>query len=258
MRRDDAARDRRRTTPAGPRRALATLCLTQIVGWGVLYYSFPVTLPAITAETGWSEQSTTAAFSAALVVAAIAGIVIGRTIDHRGPRTVMTTGSIIGVVATLGVAAAPTVPAFTAAWVIAGVAQAGTLYAPAFTALTRWYGPARTRALTVLTLVAGLSSTIFAPTTAALLDHLSWRQTYVVLAILLAVTTIPGHASASPRPGPQSTTAQRTHDAATGTSAPSPPAVPSSASPSPPRWRRSRCSRPPFTSSRCSPTAACP
>ena len=202
MRRDDAARDRRRTTPAGPRRALATLCLTQIVGWGVLYYSFPVTLPAITADTGWSEQSATAAFSAALVVAAIAGIVVGRTIDRRGPRMVMTTGSIIGVGATLGVAAAPNVPAFAAAWVIAGVAQAGTLYAPAFTALTRWYGPARTRALTILTLVAGLSSTIFAPTTAALLDHLSWRQTYVVLAILLAVTTIPGHALGLTAPWP--------------------------------------------------------
>ncbi|TDC49978.1 MFS transporter [Jiangella ureilytica] len=38
--------------------------------------------------------------------------------------------------------------------------------------------------------------------TAALLDHLSWRQTYVVLAILLAVTTIPGHALGLTAPWP--------------------------------------------------------
>ncbi|SEE69870.1 MFS transporter [Jiangella alba] len=189
--------------PAHPTGALAALCLTQIVGWGVLYYSFPVALPAITAGTGWSESSTTAAFSAALLVAAVAGIAVGRIIDRHGPRWVMTLGSVIGVAATLAVAAAPGVGWFAAAWVIAGIAQAGTLYAPAFTALTRWYGPARVRALTVLTLVAGLSSTIFAPATAALLDHLSWRQTYVALAVLLAVTTaIPGHAFGLTAPWP--------------------------------------------------------
>lgn len=181
---------------------LASLCLTQIVGWGVLYYSFPVALPAITADTGWSESSATAAFSAALLVAAVAGVAVGRIIDRHGPRWVMTLGSVVGVAAALAVASAPSVGWFAAAWVVAGISQAGTLYAPAFTALTRWYGPARIRALTVLTLVAGLSSTIFAPVTAALLDNVSWRQTYVALAVLLAVTTIPGHAFGLNTPWP--------------------------------------------------------
>jgi MFS family permease len=188
--------------PAGPRRALTALCLTQIVGWGVLYYSFPVALPTITANTGWSDPSATAAFSLALVVAAVAGIPAGRAIDRRGPRSIMTLGSVVGVAATLGIAAAPTAGWFAAAWVVAGLAQAATLYAAAFTALTRWYGPHRTHALTVLTLVAGLSSTIFAPATAALLDQFGWRQTYVVLAVLLAVTTIPGHAFGLTAPWP--------------------------------------------------------
>ncbi|WP_265523472.1 MFS transporter [Oerskovia flava] len=190
------------STTAGARRALRALCLTQIVGWGVLYYSFPVALPAITQETGWSTTSATAAFSAALVVAAVVGVPVGRLLDARGPHGLMTAGSVVGVLATLAIAAAPTVAWFAAAWVLAGVAQAAVLYAPAFTALTRWYGPARTRALTVLTLVAGLSSTIFAPATAALLDRLSWRETYVVLAVVLAVTTIPAHAVGLRAPWP--------------------------------------------------------
>ena len=71
--------------------------------------------------------------------------------------------------------------------------MAAVLYPPAFAALTRWYGDRRAHALTVLTLVAGLSSTIFAPLTAALLDRLSWRATYVVLAIVLGVVTVPAH-----------------------------------------------------------------
>lgn len=52
------------------------------------------------------------------------------------------------------------------------------------------------RALTVLTLAAGFASTIFAPLTAALAAHLSWRSTYLVLAAVLAAVTIRAHALA--------------------------------------------------------------
>jgi predicted MFS family arabinose efflux permease len=74
--------------------------------------------------------------------------------------------------------------------------MAGVLYPPAFTAITRWYGAHRMQALLVLTLVAGLSSTIFAPLTAVLLEHLSWRTTFGVLAARLGLTTVPLHAFA--------------------------------------------------------------
>jgi cyanate permease len=67
------------------------------------------------------------------------------------------------------------------------------LYPPAFAALTRWYGDRRIHALTVLTLAAGLASTIFASITAGLAAQLDWRHTYLVLSGLLAVVTVPAH-----------------------------------------------------------------
>lgn len=176
-----------------PGRALPALCLTQVVGWGVLYYSFPVALPAITADTGWSQTGAMAAFSAALVVAAAMGMIVGPRIDRCGPRVIMSAGSGLAVLAVVAVALAPSLGAFVAAWVVAGFAQSMVLYAPAFTAITRWYGPARTRALLILTLVAGLASTVFAPLTAYLVELTGWRRAYLVLAALLAVTTIPAH-----------------------------------------------------------------
>ncbi|MEV0172668.1 MFS transporter [Streptomyces sp. NPDC050803] len=179
-----------------PRAALPALCATQITGWGVVYYAFPVLNPQITAETGWSTTNTTAAFSAALLVSALAGIPVGRILDRRGPRAVMTTGSVLGVLAILAVAHAPTLATFTAAWLLAGVSMAATFYQPAFAALTRWWGEHRVRALTIVTLAGGLASTAFAPLTAALSEHLSWRATYTVLALVLAAITIPAHALA--------------------------------------------------------------
>ena len=178
---------------SGLRRVLVVLCVTQITSWGVLYYAFPVLAPSIAADTGWSVPAVTAAFSAGLVVSALVGIPVGRLLDRIGPRPVMTAGSVLAVPAVLTIALAQSFPMFVAGWLLAGVAMSGVLYPPAFAALTRWWGPRRVTALTALTLLAGLSSTIFAPLTATLLEHLGWRQTYLVLAAVLAAVTIPAH-----------------------------------------------------------------
>lgn len=172
---------------------LLILCVTEITSWGVLYYAFPVLAPSIAADTGWSISTITAAFSSGLVVSALVGIPVGRLLDRHGPRWVMTVGSVIGVPATVAIASADSLPWFFAAWLLAGVAQAAVFYPPAFAALTRWWGRERVRALTALTLVAGLASTVFAPLSAALLEPLGWRGTYLVLAAVLAVITVPAH-----------------------------------------------------------------
>ncbi|MYQ32612.1 MFS transporter [Streptomyces sp. SID4956] len=185
-----------------PHAVLPALCVTQIVSWGILYYAFPVLNPRITAATGWPVQATTAAFSLALAVSALAGIRVGRILDRRGPRAVMTIGSTLGVISLTTVSAAPDLAVFTAGWMLAGLAMAATFYQPAFAALTRWWAPDHVRALTVVTLAGGLASTVFAPLTAALADHLSWRHTYLVLAGVLAAVTIPVHALALGAPWP--------------------------------------------------------
>jgi MFS family permease len=176
-----------------PRRPLVTLCITEVTSWGVLYYAFPVLAPSISADTGWSIPAVTAGFSIGLVVSAVIGVPVGRLLDRIGPRPVMTSGTLLAIPATLALAAARTLPEFLAAWVLAGLAMSAVLYQPAFAALTRWYGPRRVTALTILTLAAGLASTVYAPITALLANHLSWRQTYVVLGVILAVITLPGH-----------------------------------------------------------------
>jgi len=68
-----------------PRAALLALCATQITGWGIVSYAFPVLLPHITADTGWSAATCSGAFTAALLVSALAGIPVGRILDRRGP-----------------------------------------------------------------------------------------------------------------------------------------------------------------------------
>lgn len=179
--------------PAGLRRVLITLSVTVTVSYGVLYYAFPVLVTEMSAGTGWSRTTLTAAFSGALLVSAVVGIPVGRWLDRWGPRWVMTVGSALAVPALVLIAATPNVAMFVLGWTLAGVAMGATFYPPAFTALTRWHGARRVRALTVLTLAAGFASTIFAPLTALLLDQLGWQRAYFALAALLGAVTIGGH-----------------------------------------------------------------
>lgn len=178
---------------SGLRRVLWIFSITQITSWGILYYAFAVLLQPMADDTGWSPVFLTAAFSIGLIVSGLCGIVVGRRLDTHGPRTLMTAGSVVGVVAVVLVATATSRAMFVAAWVLAGVAMSATLYPPAFAALTRWGGRRRLGALTALTLVAGFASTVFAPLAAWLETSMGWRSTYLTLAVVLGVVTIPLH-----------------------------------------------------------------
>src|SRR5699024_10116462 len=87
----------------------------------------------------------TAALTLGLIVSALMGPGVGRMLDAHGPRPIMGAATAIGVIALALVAIAPNLFVFFLAWVLAGFAQAGTLYPPAFAVLTRWYGAAAAR-----------------------------------------------------------------------------------------------------------------
>jgi MFS family permease len=194
------------------RGVLVTLCVTVTVAYGVLYYSFTVLAPGISADTGWSAAAVTSAFSAGSLAGAFAGVLVGRVIQRRGPRVVMTAGSLLGTLGVVVIAAAPDLVVFTLGWLVAGAAGAGTFYPPAFAALTQWYGDQRVRAITTLTLAAAFSSTIFAPLIAFLDDEWGWRATYVGLGAIMFVLTGPAHALVLRLPWHATTLEHGTHE----------------------------------------------
>jgi predicted MFS family arabinose efflux permease len=169
------------------------LCITQTVSWGLLYYSLPTAAAPISAATGWSQSAVTAAFSAGLLLSAVAGIAAGRLLDRHGPGFTMPIGSVLGVVGLAAVGSAPNLALFVSAWLVVGAAQSLVLYPAAFAAITQWYQERRVRPLTVVTVSGGLASTIFAPTVAYLVTQLGWRETYLVLAAGFGVITLPLH-----------------------------------------------------------------
>ncbi len=173
---------------------VAALSVTETISWGIVYYTFPVLLRSMERDLGASRVAVTGALSIALAVSALAGVPAGRWLDRYGPRALMTAGSCLAAGLLLAWSRVQGLGALYAVWGAMGLAMAAILYEPAFAAVVHWFPHRRERALLIVTLVAGLASTIFMPVAAWLLERLGWRLTIQVLAVFLAATTIPIHA----------------------------------------------------------------
>lgn len=208
---------------------VAALSVTESVSYGVLGYAFAVLLVPMQRELGWSRTTLTGAYSLALGISALTGLLVGRLLDRPGgsPRALMTAGSALAALAVLGWSRVTTIAQLYLVFAIIGASMAAVLYEPAFTVITKWFATAagRRRALTALTLLAAPSSLIFSPLTQHLTTRLGWRGATAALAALLAAVTVPLHALVLRRPPPAPTPP--------GTATARPPATPAVA------WRTS-------------------
>lgn len=173
---------------------VALLGLTETTSYGVLYYAFTVFIKPMQAELGWSRSALTGAFSLALLVSGVAGLVVGPWLDRFGPRWLMTIGSCCAAALTLGWSQIRSLPVFYLLWTAIGFTMAAVLYEPAFWVVARRFRRLRGRALTLLTFIAGFASVIYIPLAGALVRIQGWRGALLTLAIVLGVGTIPAHA----------------------------------------------------------------
>jgi MFS family permease len=185
---------------SGPRRLIAGLAVTQTVGYGVLYYAFAVLLTPIADDLHTPAALVTGALTVSIVAAAAAAIPLGRWLDRRGGRGLMTAGSALGVIAVVAWSQVQQVWHLYAVFVLIGLASAASLYEAAFPVVIAAARPGRRDSdVLAVTIIAGFASSIFFPVTGLLLSHLGWRSALLVLAGLLAVVTIPVHALLIPR-----------------------------------------------------------
>lgn len=172
---------------------VGVLALTETISWGIVYYAFSVFIQPMQREFGWSQAAITGAYSLSLLVSGLAGILVGRILDVRGPRLVMSLGSVLAVALVFAWSQVQSLPAFYLIWIGLGAAMAGILYEPAFAVIATWFARRRRRALTVLTLVGGFASVIFIPLAEQLVQAYGWRGALLILGGTLGITTILPH-----------------------------------------------------------------
>jgi len=163
------------TAPRKQTGVVIALGSAQTLAWGSTYY-----LPAILAvpmarDLGVSTGTVFGAFSAALVIAACLGPVVGRRIDLFGGRDVLAVSSVVFAVGLVMLGMAQGAGMLFASWLLIGTGMAMGLYEAAFSTLAGIYGRKARSAITGITLVAGFASTICWPISAYLEAETGWR-----------------------------------------------------------------------------------
>ena len=185
------------------RRIVAALAITQTVGYGTLYYAFAVFLTPLATDLHTTTTAVTGTFTASVLVSAALAVPVGRWLDRRGGRALMTAGSLLGVLMLLAWSQVDSLWQLYAVQIGIGAASAASLYEAAFAVIIAWHTPdKRSNALLALTVVAGFASTIFLPLTGWLVATYGWRTALLILAAVLALLTVPPHALVI-RPAPR-------------------------------------------------------
>ncbi|MER9843380.1 arsenite efflux MFS transporter ArsK [Mesorhizobium australicum] len=191
---NDGSLAKAETAERAPIAAVAALGVTQIIGYGTLYYSFSILAGDMAKDMGWPTEWIFGALSAALLAGGLTAPWLGGWIDRFGGGRIMTAGSALAAASLAACAYAPNGPAFVAALVALQAASNLVQYGAAFALLVQIRPRAAQLSISYLTLIAGFASTVFWPITSAMHAHLPWRQVYLVFAGLNLLVCLPLHA----------------------------------------------------------------
>ncbi|HTJ55952.1 MAG TPA: arsenite efflux MFS transporter ArsK [Devosiaceae bacterium] len=183
-----------------PASSVWLLGVSQLIGYGTLYYSFSILAGDIGRSFAWPVSWLYGCFSLALLAGGVIAPLIGRRIDRHGAATVMALGSALSAAALCWASCATNPIVFAAALIAMQAASALVLYDAAFAALVQLTGAEARLRITHLTLIAGFASTLFWPLTSWLHAALDWRQILLVFAGLNLFVSLPIHALLAARP----------------------------------------------------------
>ncbi len=179
---------------------VGALAITQTVGYGVLYYAFAVFLTPIRQDLDLGTAQVTGAMTLCLLVAAVAAVPVGRWLDRRGGRALMTAGSVAASLLVVAWAHVSDMAGLYLVFAGIGLTSAMVLYEPAFAVVVTWFARRRALALLAVTVVAGFASTVFMPLSAQLLEAYGWRTAVLVLGIGYGLVAVPLHLLVRGRP----------------------------------------------------------
>lgn len=181
-------------------RTIIVLGATQTLAWASSYYLPAVLADSIARDLGISTAWLFGLFSCALLLSALLGPKIGRTIDRFGGREVLAASNVVIAAGLVLLALAHSTVMLAVAWLVLGVGMSLGLYDAAFATLGRIYGEKARRPITGITLIAGFASTVGWPLTAWGLGEIGWRDTCLIWAAAHILLGLPANLRLLPKP----------------------------------------------------------
>lgn len=170
---------------------VVALGITQTLAWASSYYIPAVLAVPMARSLGIASSWVFGAFSAALVLSALIAPWVGRMIDAKGGRAMLTASNVVLAAGLALLAAAQGPVVLLLGWLVMGLGISMGLYDAAFATLAGLYGRAARGPITGITLIAGFASTVGWPVSAVLEEVVGWRGACLAWAGLHLVLGLP-------------------------------------------------------------------
>jgi MFS family permease len=193
------------TSPASVRSirtAVVGLGLTSLIGWGTTFSPLQILGRSIGTELGLSPELVFAGITIMMLTSALLAPRLGRRIDRDGGRNILAFGSGLMALGMIVIALSQGFVSYALGWLIVGVAVPFALTSASVPALVQIAGSRARRAVTALTIVTGVTSTVFMPLSAWLEAKLGWRHCFLVFAGMHLLICLPVHLFVLPRGRP--------------------------------------------------------
>lgn len=166
------------------------VALISYVTDGSFFYGFGTFFNPIRNEFGWGAAVTAAAFTVHRLQGGIAAPLVGFFIDRLGPRRFMVFGLVAVGTGFVLLSQINSMLTFYLALFVVSFGFSAGIYGGGMAAVANWFIKKRARAISIVTIGAGLSGTV-APVLRFLIDHYGWRTTAIIVGVAVWVICVP-------------------------------------------------------------------
>ena len=170
---------------------LAGSVAAMALGSGVSFWSFGLYVEPFEDEFGWSRAEVSLAFSIALLAGGLAGPLIGRWIDLRGPREVILVGAVMTALSYALLASTDNLWQWYLFSAINGVFRQMMFFIPFQALIARWFERRRAMALSILGTGFSLGGVVVVPGMRLVIDSAGWQASLLVSGVATAALFLP-------------------------------------------------------------------
>jgi len=171
-------------------RTVWLLAIAETMFWASCFYVFHALLPRWETGFEWQRTQITTAITIALLSSAMSARFVGALIDRGFGRRMFIAGGLTATVLLLLLSVVESLWQFYAIWMVMGICHSAILYEPCFAILTRLFKTSAKKAITRVTLVAGLAGTVSYPLGHLLSEWFGWQRALWVFAFLCLIATV--------------------------------------------------------------------